>query len=196
VGSFNQSTPVSLLKRVRERKQDAWFQLVHLYAPMVGHWCRRWGVTEADADDIRQETFRAVATGLDAFRRDRASDTFRGWLRVIARRKFLDYCRRNQRQPSAAGGPDSHKFLEQLPEPTDLPDDDSPDELQRLHHRALEMVRSSFEEQSWRAFWRCAVEGQSPGDVAQDMGMTPAAVRKAKSRVLRRLKEELGELLG
>ncbi len=192
---FDQSTSLTLLQRIRQKRQDAWFQLVYLYTPLVDQWCRGWGVPAADADDLRQEVFQAVAAGMESFRRDRPSDTFRGWLRVIAHRKFLDFCRRKQHQPAAAaGGSDAYRLLAEVPEPPEPPGD-SPEEVQLLHHRALELVRSSFEEQTWQAFWRCAVEGQAPGDVAQDMHMTPAAVRKAKSRVLRRLKDELGELL-
>jgi RNA polymerase sigma-70 factor (ECF subfamily) len=192
----DQPTSLSLLQRVREQRQDAWSQLVFLYAPLVEHWCRGWGVPGADVDDLRQEVFHAVVTGLESFRRDRLSDTFRGWLRVITYRKFLDFCRRKQHHAVASGGTDAQRRLEQVPEVSDVPTEDPPEELRRLHHRALELVHSSFEEQTWQAFWRTAVEGQAPVDVAQDMRMTPAAVRKAKSRVLRRLKEELGDLLG
>ena len=58
----------------------------------------------------------------------------------------------------------------------------------------LGLVRHEFEDRTWRAFWRVTVEGHSPAEVAAEMGITPSAIRQAKSRVLRRLKEELGEL--
>jgi RNA polymerase sigma-70 factor (ECF subfamily) len=67
------------------------------------------------------------------------------------------------------------------------------EELTRLYARALELVRSKFEARTWRAFWRVAVEGQAPAEIAADLGMTAAAVRKAKSRVLLRLREEIGD---
>ena len=190
------STSLSLLDRVRQRNREAWDRLLYLYTPLVHHWCQTWGIQGADADDIRQEVFQSVATHMATFRRDRAGDTFRGWLRVIARRKFLDHCRRQEVQPRAQGGSDANLRLQNVPEPEEPEADDPPQQIQSLHHRALELVRSQFEERTWQAFWRTAVEGQSPLDVGQDMNMTPAAIRKAKSRVLHRLKEELGELLG
>jgi RNA polymerase sigma-70 factor (ECF subfamily) len=76
----------------------------------------------------------------------------------------------------------------------DLPDD-SPEELRGLYHRALELVRGEFEGRTWDAFWRVAVEGRPPDVVAAEMGMTAVAVRKAKSRVALRLRQELGELI-
>ena len=78
----------------------------------------------------------------------------------------------------------------------DLPEDvDAEMEVDGLRWRALELVRSQFEERTWQMFWRTFVDGRSPVDVAAELGVTPAAVRKAKSRVLHRLKEEFAELI-
>jgi RNA polymerase sigma-70 factor (ECF subfamily) len=187
------TTSHSLLQRAQGQDQEAWCRLVYLYSPLVHYWCLSWGVQGADADDISQEVFKSVSAALESFRRDRPGDTFRGWLRVIAQRKFLDQCRLKQRTPEATGG--SGTRWQQLAIPEN-PEDDPPDEVNRLHHRALELVRSEFEERTWQAFWKCAVDGMAPADVAEEMSMKPAAVRQAKSRVLRRLKEELGDLLG
>jgi RNA polymerase sigma-70 factor (ECF subfamily) len=59
----------------------------------------------------------------------------------------------------------------------------------------LDLVRAQFEDRTWQAFWKVAVENASPADVAGQLGMTPTSVRQAKSRVLRRLKVELGEVI-
>lgn len=80
-----------------------------------------------------------------------------------------------------------------LPE-QDLPEDSAAD-LGALYCRALELVRGEFEECTWNAFWRVTIDGHDPGDVASDLGVTPAAVRKAKSRVLHHLCEEIGDLI-
>jgi RNA polymerase sigma-70 factor (ECF subfamily) len=64
-----------------------------------------------------------------------------------------------------------------------------------LYRRALELVRAEFEPRTWELFWLTAVEGRPPVDVAAERGLTPAAVRQAKSRVLRRLREEVGDLI-
>ena len=64
-----------------------------------------------------------------------------------------------------------------------------------LSRRGLDLVRAEFENRTWEAFWRTAVEGHAPAHVAEDLGMSVPAVYKAKSRVLRRLRQELDELL-
>jgi RNA polymerase sigma-70 factor (ECF subfamily) len=193
-----QPTSLTLLERLRTHEPGAWERLLYLYTPLVAYWCKRGGVRGQDADDVSQEVFQSVAAGLGGFRRDRAGDTFRGWLRAITRNKVRDHFRRGQHQPEARGGTDAQKRLQEISQPeTPLPDeaDDPPQELTGLYHRALELIRSEFEGRTWQAFWRAAVEGQAPADIAADLGVTPAAVRKAKSRVLRRLREEVGDLI-
>ncbi|HVA51598.1 MAG TPA: RNA polymerase sigma factor [Pirellulales bacterium] len=189
----DKQTSLTLLGRVRDGDEEAWRRLVHLYGPLVARWCGHRGVTGQDADDIQQEVFQAVATGLEGFRRDRPGDTFRGWLRGVTRNKLLDHFRRRGKDPQAQGGTEAHLQLQQVAE-QEWPDDTA-EELSGVYHRALELVQGEFEQRTWEAFWRAAVEGQSPALIAADLGVTPAAVRKAKSRVLHRLREELGELL-
>jgi RNA polymerase sigma-70 factor (ECF subfamily) len=193
MGPADKSTSLTLLERIRCRDEEAWRKLLHIYAPLVDRWCALKGVHGPDAEDVRQEVFRAVASSLDNFHRDRHGDTFRGWLRGITRNKILDCFRRRQAQPEARGGTDSLRQLQQLPE-ADLPDD-SEEEIGALYRRALELVRSEFEERTWAAFWRAAVECQNVANIAADLGVTPATVRKAKSRVLHRLRQEIGDLI-
>ena len=166
-----------------------------LYTPLVHYWCQQWGVRGPDAEDVTQEVFQAVAGGLAQFRRDRVSDTFRGWLRGITRHKLLDLLRRAKNQPQGQGGTDAQRrFLAVPAEDADLVPEPA-EQVAALYRRALEQVRGEFEDRTWQAFWRSAVDGQAPGDIAADLGVSPAAVRMAKSRVLRRLREEVGDVL-
>jgi RNA polymerase sigma-70 factor, ECF subfamily len=191
-------TSLSLLERARNNERGAWERLVTLYGPLVEFWCRRGGLTPTDAEDVTQEVFAAAARGLSGFRRDRPGDSFRGWLRGITRNQTLLHFRRNRDQPRAEGGSGALVFLSEHPDPigTDSDDAEESSELSRLYLRALEQVRDSFGERTWRAFWLAAVEERAPADLELQLQMSSAAIRQAKSRVLRRLKAELGELLG
>jgi RNA polymerase sigma-70 factor (ECF subfamily) len=130
-----------------------------------------------------------------AFRKELAGDTFRGWLRRITQNKLHDHFRRAAREVGGAGGSSAREQLARLPgpEPTE-PDSKTDDEGERiLFGRALDLIRSEFAEQTWAAFWGVVVDGRSAIDVAADFGMTPGAVRVAKCRVVRRLREELSD---
>jgi RNA polymerase sigma-70 factor (ECF subfamily) len=185
---------LTLLERARANDSDAWRRLLHLYRPLVLHWCLKSGVNGADADDLIQEVFAAVFSALDRFRREQAGDTFRGWLRGITRNKLLHYQERRRSQPVAQGGTDAHLRIQEQPTPP-LESPDPPEEDRELYRRALELLRNEFEPTHWQAFWRTAVDGLTATSVAAELGINPAAVRQAKSRVLRRLREEMGDVL-
>jgi len=190
----NGPTSTSLLRRAVAREPDAWERIVTIYSPLVRHWCRQAGISDHDIQDVSQEVFAAVSANLATFRADRPGTTFRAWLRGIARHK-LQHHFQHRREP-AAGGTDAQKRLQEVPTPPDeLELSEAPADVAGVFHRAVRLVRNEFEERTWRAFWRVAVEDRSPADVAAEMGITANAVRQAKSRVLRRLKEEMGELI-
>jgi len=191
------ATSRSLLERVKADDTAAWERLVTLYAPLVYYWCRRWDLQQNDTADVFQEVFLAVATHISGFRKDRDSDTFRGWLRTITRNKVLDHFRRLGREPGGVGGTEAHLRLTDLPAPV-KPEEEvvAEDQAERsLFYRGLDFIRAEFEPRTWQAFWKTAVDGRSPKDVAADLEMSPGAVRVAKSRVLHRLREELGDLM-
>jgi RNA polymerase sigma-70 factor (ECF subfamily) len=190
------ATSRSLLGRVKADDPAAWERLVALYGPLVVQWCRGWGLREQDAADVFQEVFQAVATHVAGFRKEREGDTFRGWLRAITRNKVRDHFRRRGRQPEGVGGTEAQDRLAELPAPV-APDEDGAaveEEERGLFRRALELIRQEFAERAWQAFWRTAVEGRAAAEVAAELSMSPGAVRVAKSRVLQRLREELGDL--
>ncbi len=190
-----QETPLSLLDRVRTNDAEAWRRLVELYRPLVVFWCTRSRIDPADAEDVTQGVLAAASAGLAGFRRDRPDDTFRGWLRVLTRNQVLLHIRRNRGRPRAEGGSDAWRNLQSLADPLAVEDSDEQAEVGQLYRRAVDQVRGEFEDRSWQAFWMTAIDGRAPDALVDVLGMTPAAIRKAKSRVLRRLKEEMGELL-
>jgi RNA polymerase sigma-70 factor (ECF subfamily) len=164
---------------------------------MAASWCRRWGIAEQDMADVLQDIFSAVAAHLARFRKERPTDTFRGWLSTIARNKVRDHFRRRAMQPTAAGGTAATQQLQQIPDPDSLPEpEDVTDHalIDDLLRKALEAIRSEFHTRTWQAFWGVVVEGRPTLDVATDLAMTPGAVRVAKSRVLLRLRRELGDI--
>jgi RNA polymerase sigma-70 factor (ECF subfamily) len=185
-----------LLERLKADEPPAWDRLVRLYAPLVYRWCRRWDLPEQDIADVLQDVFAAVAAHVGAFRKEREGDTFRGWLRTITQNKVRDHFRKLGREPVGAGGTEAQIRMSALPAPAD--DDSEPEASdgraeQSLFARALELIRAEFEERTWQAFWLTAVEDQTPTDVGLRLRMSPGAVRVAKSRVLRRLRAELGD---
>ncbi len=190
--SVSDPTSSSLIGRVKDRDPDAWTQLAELYGPLVYRWVRQCGLQTHDAADIVQEVFQSVAVHIDAFEHTGPGSTFRGWLWTITRNLVRQHFRKTARHPRGEGGSDAHARFQQFPQLLD--DEQEPsgfDSRTALAHRALRMIEGEFETRTWRAFWRAAIEGHAPGDIADDLGMSPQAVRQAKYRVLCRLRELL-----
>lgn len=186
------STSSSLIHRVKGRDAEAWRRLAKLYSPLVYRWARQCGLQSSDAADVVQEVFTAVARHVHAFRHDEPQSSFRGWLWTITRNQVRLYYRQLQRRPEALGGSDAQHLFGQH---ADLTDGDTEpagfDSRGSLVHRAVGLIRDDFQPQTWQAFWRQVVEGHSASEIAEELSMTPAAVRQAKYRVLCRLQEEL-----
>ncbi len=188
------SASSTLLERVKRQQPEAWRRLVDLYGPLVYRWCRRARLQPNDAADVVQEVFAAVSQHIDTFQRQTGQGGFRAWLATITRNKIFDFYRRQRGHATARGGTDACQQLAQVPEPEALSEaTHAPDDDRLLSNRALELVRAEFENRTWEAFRRVVFEGQQPAHIAEDLGMSVNAVYKAKSRILRRLRQELEE---
>jgi RNA polymerase sigma-70 factor (ECF subfamily) len=183
------TTSISLLARLRHPgDEQAWRRFVALYTPLLYHWAKTSGLRGGDAEDLVQDVFTVLIGKLPQFEYDRGQ-SFRGWLRTIAVNRCRDRFRRRQHQPRLVGA-------EQF-------DGESPDGIpwlaeaeyrSQLVARALELMRREFEEPTWRACFECTVNDRPAADVARELGLSVNAVYVAKSRVLRRLRQELDGL--
>lgn len=186
-------TSSDLLSRVRAHNPAAWERLADLYGPLVYYWCWRSGLQDADAADVVQNVFIAVAASIENYRREEGS-TFRGWLWTITRSKVLDHFRRTRKESPGAGGSEAQRRLAEVSyQPNESTDEQDEAETTALIHRTLSCIRGDFEHVTWNAFWRTVVDDERPVDVASALGLSANAVRQCKRRVLRRLREELGE---
>jgi RNA polymerase sigma-70 factor (ECF subfamily) len=194
-------TSTSLLRRAQAEESDAWQVLVQIYSRRVYRWCRQSGLQPADAANVVQEVLRAVARKLPDFRREKAGDTFRGWLRRITQNKVRDFRRTQARQlDHAVGGTDAHRRIQSLPVPPPICSTASNTSatasnpylgLSDWGRQLVASVRGEFSERDWRFFWRVVVDGQSAVEVGEEFGVTANAVRLVKMRVLRRLRESM-----
>jgi RNA polymerase sigma-70 factor, ECF subfamily len=192
MSSGNPADPTSptLLEKAQRNDSEAWERLVGLYTPLVYYWCKRIGLDQPDAEEVGQEVFLAVARALPAFDHAREGATFRGWLRVITRRKAIDLLGRKSAE--GAGGTTAMERLAQVPAAEEQPDEAI--ETGVLYRRGVELIDSSFEPNSRQAFW-LLVDGMSVQEVSDRLGMTLAAVYTAKSKILKKLREEFRGLL-
>lgn len=189
-------TSASLLDRLAAApSDDDWRRLCDIYQPLLRTWMARSGVADVDADDLSQEVLLVVFREVGDFTRQ-GSGAFRGWLRSILVNRVRDYFRSRNYRPTATG---DSEFLHRLGE-LESPHSSLSALWDREHDEQvvgslLRRVESHFEPTTWQAFRRHVLEGAAAADVAEELSLSLNSVLLAKSRVLKRLRQELGNLI-
>jgi RNA polymerase sigma-70 factor (ECF subfamily) len=183
-----QTTSASLLMRLQLPDQpEAWTQFVRLYSPMLYTWARHMGLQQADAADLVQDVFTTLVQKLPTFSYDNHK-RFRGWLWTVTRNKWREKQRRH------ALPLDHQQPLEALA----AGEEDSLEEVEFREHllaRLVPALKDRFQPATWQAFWEHVVQDRPAAEVAARLGVSVAAVYKAKLRVLHRLHQDLADLI-
>jgi len=187
-------TLASLLLRLRDtRDEAAWSEFMAIYAPFVKRLACRRGLQDADADDLVQEVFRAVAHAIERQVYDPARGSFRGWLFRIARNLVVNFLIAQERQPRGSGDSNINGLLEAVPSPAESAVFEAEYKRQLLYW-AAEQVRDEFSALTWKAFWQAGVEGRSAAEVAGKLGTTVGTIYHCKSRVMARMRKKIEEV--
>jgi RNA polymerase sigma-70 factor (ECF subfamily) len=190
-------TSVSLLERLRLHSNHAdWQRLVDIYTPLIHSWLRRHEVPPADADDLVQDVLAVVVRELPAFEHNQRPGAFRAWLRGITVNRLRAWWRGRNQSARASGDSDVARQLEQLEDPHSRLSELWDQEHDRhVMGRLLGLIEAEFSATWWRAFQRHVREGIAANDVATELAVSVNVVLLAKSRILRRLRQEARGLL-
>lgn len=187
----SEATSLTLLEAARNHQPEAWDLMVRIYGPIVFRRCRSMDVSEEDAQDIVQDVFRKLLRKLRSWEPQERGG-FRNWLRTMTRNTVIDFFRSRDRDFDGAGGSD---LFDNFPEVVTESSFSTaqPSDTRNALLEAVQSVRGEFNDKTWNAFWRTTVDGQNAREVGEELGMGHGAVRMAKSRVLGRLKDLIGD---
>jgi RNA polymerase sigma-70 factor (ECF subfamily) len=175
--------------------QAAWAEFVGVYEPLIYQMARRKGLQDADAGDLCQEVFRAVAGAIERWDPDPAKGRFRAWLFRISRNLLVNYFDDQRRQTRGTGSTSILEMLESRPAGNGQAEAELAAEFKRQAFRwAAGQVRNEFADSTWQAFWKTGVENRAVEQVAKELGLSTGAVYIARSRVLARLRERVQQL--
>src|SRR5262245_33100225 len=189
-------TSVSLLERLAAAPTDGdWRRLDDLYRPLLRACMARAGVPTSDVDDLVQDVLLVVYREVAGFERHRQG-AFRAWLRTILAHRVRDHFRGQKYRPTATGDSDFLRRLDELESP-----DSAPSRLWDREHddhvaaSLMQRVQGDFATATWQAFRRHALEGEPAPQVAEALGLSLNCVLLAKSRVMKRLRQEAAGLV-
>jgi RNA polymerase sigma factor (sigma-70 family) len=188
------NTSASLLMRLRHEAPDpqAWPQFVRRYGPVLYRWGRAWNLQQADIEDVTQAVLIKLARRLRTFQYDPAR-SFRAYLKTLAHYAWCDLVADQQRPGVGTGDSAVLRQLEGTPARDDFVRRLEEGFDQELREQAMQTVQPRVAASTWEAFRLTALEGLSGAEAAGRLGLTVAAVFKARSRVQRMLNDEVAK---
>lgn len=192
-------TRYSLLSRLQNwDDQESWKVFFDTYWRLIYSFALKSGLTDAEAEDVVQETIISVAKNIQKFKRDREKGTFKGWLRNLSRWRIADQLRkrtgvRRRETEFAAEDADAWDMAEipQSPEAESVWEDEWRLQLMKV---AMDNVRRLVKEEHYQMFDLYAVRQWPAVKVARMLGVGIGQVYLAKYRVGALIKKEIQRL--
>ncbi|HVP11127.1 MAG TPA: sigma-70 family RNA polymerase sigma factor [Phycisphaerae bacterium] len=187
-----ETTRPSLLIRVRNRQdQAAWYEFDSIYRPMLLRFGLARGLNANEAEEVAQQCLAAMTQYIEGFDYDPAKGRFKGWLRTMVHNRI-----RNLLRDHREGQADSQDFKRSQDR------EQSPDELfdkvwrqEHLKH-CLRLIQKEVEESTFKVFVACVIEEQPVEKICGAFGMTANQVHAIKSRMLKRIRQRMADILG
>ena len=185
------TTSLSLLSRLRRSPDDpyTWDEFVARYGEMILLWCKRWGLQEADAQDVTQNVLLALSKQMKTFEY-KADGRFRSWLKTIAYRAWCHFLE-NRRKAGLAGSSAIDQMLASVEARDDFLAELEQECERNMLEDAMKLVEQRVQPATWEAFRRTALSAEPAARVGQDLSMSVLAVYRAKSRVQAMIQEEI-----
>lgn len=181
-------TRASLIVRLRDAADvAAWDEFVAIYGPLVHRLAMRQGLQAADAEDVVQQVFAAVAKSVHQWLERPQLNRFRAWLLTIARNIAIKTL---TRRPLGGVGLGGEPALHDLVAPrSDWSSHFDIEYRREVYRWAAEQVQSVVAPNTWNAFKLTHIDGLSVVEAADRLGISPGNIYLARSRVISRLRE-------
>lgn len=188
----------SLLSRLKDwDDQESWRDFFNTYWKLIYGAAIKAGLTDAEAQDVVQETVITVAKKMNDFKYDPALGSFKGWLLSTTRWRIEDQRRKRQRggQPRERRSGETHRTdtIERIPDPASF-DLDAVWEREwekNLMDAALQRVKQKVSPKQYQIFDLHVIKNWPVRKVAEALGVNSAQVYLAKHRITRLLKKQV-----
>ena len=204
------ATRHSLLNRLKDwGDQTSWQDFFDTYSRLIYNVAVKAGLSDAEAQEVVQETVIAVARKIGEFKADPAHGSFSAWLMRLTRWRIADQFRKRQAGPapslpSTGGNGPELRFddtgstgpIERVPDPASLVLDTvwHAEWEKHLMVAALERVKQQVSPRQFQMFDLHVLQNQSVQETARTLRASVASVYMAKHRVARLVKKEVKKL--
>jgi RNA polymerase sigma factor (sigma-70 family) len=199
-------TRPSLLNRLKTGDDaPSWQEFYRIYGKLTRDFAIQAGLTDAEADEVVQETAIAMARHLPEYRYDPKVCQFKTWLLNLTSWRVKDQLKKRKKEAGWTQGPSSKSpqddtaqtaTLHRVPDPraVDLESLFETEWRKNLFVAALERVKQKFSLKQFQIFDLLVVKEWPARDVAKSLGVTLANVYVTKHRVSAAIKKETNRL--
>jgi RNA polymerase sigma factor (sigma-70 family) len=192
-------TRASLIGRLADLGDTfTWQEFFETYWGLIYGVARKAGLSDADAQDVVQETMSSVAKHMPTFRYDPAKGSFKAWLLKLTRWRIVDQVRK-RREGYPRPRPDSSSRTDtvaRIPDPASLlPDAVWEEEWEaNLVNAALAKLRRKVDPEKFQIFDFYVNKDWPAEKVAARFQVSVEQVYMAKHRITEMLKAEVRRL--
>jgi RNA polymerase sigma-70 factor, ECF subfamily len=187
-----ETTRPSLLIRVRNRQdQTAWYEFDSIYRPMLIRFGLARGLNATEAEEVAQQCLAAITQHIESFEYDPTKGRFKGWLRTMVHNRMKNLLR--DRHEGQADSQDFKRTQQREEAPDELFD-----RIWRQEHlkHCLRLIQKEVEPSSFKAFVAHVIDEQPVEKICGEFKMTANQVHAIKSRMLKRIRQRMLEILG
>ncbi|PYJ82062.1 MAG: RNA polymerase subunit sigma [Verrucomicrobia bacterium] len=190
------ATRASLLDRLKDREDQAsWQEFFDTYWLLIYRVAKKAGLTDAEAQDIVQETVMAMANKLPGFIYDPKVCSFKTWMLRLTRWRIIDTLRKRlpQSAPAADSNGTATSALDRIPDESSLKLEAVwDDEWEKsLLTAALQRLKPLLKPEHYQIFDLYALRQLPVSQVAEIMGISAARVYLVKHRVAAKIRNEI-----
>jgi len=181
----------SLLERLKDLgDQSSWKDFFETYWKLIYSVARKAGLSDADAQDVVQETVITVSRRINDFNYDPKKGSFKGWLKRVTNSRLCDLQRKKQYQVKGRRLPREERLKTSLVE--NLPDQQTAQVVDAVWDRewkahileiARGRVKGRLSPKQYQLYYWHVVKEVPAQKIAQRMGVKPHDVYNAKYRV-------------
>ena len=187
------ATRRSLIERLTNwEDQQNWQEFFETYWRLIYGVARQSGLTDAEAQDVVQETVITVAKNITKYEREAGS--FKAWLLHTTRWRIADQFRK--REPATAKSPTRGSSrgtatIDRVPDGFDLRATWDTEWQQHVFQAALQRVKRKVDAKHYQIFDCLVVKQWSASKVASSLCVSIAQVYIVKHRLSAQLKKEV-----
>ncbi len=194
------ATRSSLVNRLRDwDDQTGWQEFFDRYWKLIYAVAIKTGLSDAEAQDVVQETVVAVAKQMREGGYDRTKSSFKNWLCLITRRRIIDHFRRRTKfakRPLASEDTSRTDTIARVPDPANLELGAVWDEEWRknLVDAAIERVKEKVSSKQFQIFDLAVLKDIPVREVTKLLKVNTAQVYLARHRISALVKKEVARL--